>query len=289
MKRRKVRKRLKRKPYLLDPWRIHSYSEARQQWEEEGYPSAASIFERARAKSDKAPEEWRRFSGTDPQRLSQWEEEEARPAPHLPRRILLLAALLTILSLFFACTPAIRAAIREAYNAVVEFFDQYIIIRSNDTEEQYGEIPVVRSRTGEIDGQTSFASLDDLVDYIQQDVYILEEYKDSIFSITLYSGAYTSLEYVRTEYHIGDKDIIVYIEQDLQKSQAQTRGTIEVEGQVYDQYVSKGGIEINGVYMAEEDMFTGLIIGQRTSITIDGITDPSQIDSILESLTLLWK
>ena len=114
MKRRKVRKRLKRKPYLLDPWRIHSYSEARQQWEEEGYPSAASIFERARAKSDKPPEEWRRFSGTDSQRLSQWEEEGARPTPHLPRRILLLAALLTILSLFFACTPAIRAAIREA-------------------------------------------------------------------------------------------------------------------------------------------------------------------------------
>lgn len=51
MKRTNIRKYIKNRPYLLDPWRLHSYEEAVHAWESAGYPAAITLLENARIKS----------------------------------------------------------------------------------------------------------------------------------------------------------------------------------------------------------------------------------------------
>ncbi|HWR23458.1 MAG TPA: hypothetical protein VN366_08270, partial [Feifaniaceae bacterium] len=121
-----LRRRIRLKPYLIDPYRKISRREARRIWKEQGRPDVFELLEGARKKAGMTPEEWQTLTGL--------KVKNARAAAHsaVLRRWAIACAVVLALSAFLALTAPGQAFAAKVYRTVVTIIENYIKISSPD-------------------------------------------------------------------------------------------------------------------------------------------------------------
>lgn len=285
MKRTNIRKYIKNRPYLLDPWRLHSYEEAVHAWESAGYPAAITLLENARIKSGKTPEAWRQILGMNAAQIDKWERKRCSRV-NIPRRVFVLAAILTVLTLFFSCTSPGRSIAYSAYHAVVQFINDHIIIRSDKHMDQYSSVPAIAYGESNENEPIQFSSIPEAIEHVEHNLYYLEDYQDLIESITLYPVVQP---YLQTVYLMED-DTRIIVEQMLQDDIDDSMVSIEKTSAEYMQFSSEEGVEVYGVYTPEDSLFTGMIVGEVLGgpIIITNVASKDAISDYLEPLAIAY-
>lgn len=115
----KLKKKIRNRPSLIDPYRSISYKQARRLWKELGRPDAMELMEGARIKAGKTREEWEAITGLSFRKLRKLE----RPRVFgISRRF----AIACIIALLFASFLAFTAPGRTLAHAIYETFSTII-------------------------------------------------------------------------------------------------------------------------------------------------------------------
>lgn len=115
----KLKKKIRNRPSLIDPYRSISYKQARRLWKELGRPDAMELMEGARIKAGKTREEWEAITGLSFRKLRKLE----RPRVFgMSRRF----AIACIIALLFASFLAFTTPGRTLAHAIYETFSTII-------------------------------------------------------------------------------------------------------------------------------------------------------------------
>ena len=215
----KAKRLIRRKPYLLDPYRCRSAEEAQKILDEEGILSPDALLSAARVRAGMSEAEWEAYTGISSEEMRR-KIERLTPIRigkvfSLSRRAAVALIIVVVLALFMACTPIGRAWVVAAYNAIVEVVDGILYIRTDEKTDISRDEPTIESIEDTI---TYFDSVSDAVEQIEEsvtlpraifgggDLFILHTHGDSMIDIGIKHG---DLVVIRKQNTAENGDIIV--------------------------------------------------------------------------------
>ena len=187
----KAKRLIRRKPYLLDPYRCRSAEEAQKILDEEGVLSPDALLSAARVRAGMSEAEWEAYTGISSEEMRR-KIERLTPIRigkvfSLSRRAAVALIIVVVLALFMACTPIGRAWAVAAYNAIVEVVDGILYIRAEAKAND------VYSRAQSVDNidttYISFDSVDDMLKSIDEPVFYLSSANATLDGIQLVKSA----------------------------------------------------------------------------------------------------
>lgn len=281
----KAKRLIRRKPYLLDPYRCRSAEEAQKILDEEGVLSPDALLSAARIRAGMSEAEWEAYTGISSEEMRR-KIERLTPIRigkvfSLSRRAAVALIIVVVLALFMACTPIGRAWAVAAYNAIVEVVDGILYIRAEAKADD------VYSRAQSVDNidttYISFDSVDDMLKSIDEPVFYLSSADATIDSIQLVRSAILG-DYIESSYSF-DKGENLLIKQ---KWGSNLGDSITMyNDQNCTTVMLDNGIEIVGVYSPASSMFTGTAITKDTiaRVFIKNIKSEDNVKGLLESLS----
>lgn len=282
---RKTRALLKRKPFLLDPYRIRNAEEVRAFIAEAGYPAPEAILERARRHAGMDAEAWARHIGMSAEevarRARQYAPIRVGKLFSITRRVAVAALILLLATLFMACTPVGRAWATAIYNAFVEVVGSVLYIGN----EAYSEAPLdMPTAQADDTGTHSYASLEAAMDAIVEPVCYLAGQEDCIVGIEL-TRSKARGDNLRTRYALPEGvEVIV-----SQRWKVPGQLGITLGEQLERlQLELPNGLMIDGTFNHDDGIFTGSCIADNTCIdlSIDYLSDIAAAKRILKDVTM---
>ena len=250
----KAKRLIRRKPYLLDPYRCRSAEEAQKILDEEGILSPDALLSAARVRAGMSEAEWEAYTGISSEEMRR-KIERLTPIRigkvfSLSRRAAVALIIVVVLALFMACTPIGRAWVVAAYNAIVEVVDGILYIRTDEEADISRDELTIESIE---DAITYFDSVSDAVEQIDEPILCFQN--DA------------------AEQSWGGKHEENVVANPMQE-------TISV--------LLDNGIVIDGVYSSGDSAFVGAAVAPYTviRISIENIHETDTIQKLLNDLTM---
>ena len=261
MRWRKIQRKFRRKPYILDPFRCRNYQAAKELLFAAGLPSAFEVMETARIRANRTPEEWEAMLGISQKKLMR-KCRSAAPIrlgsiALLSKRVVLAVGLILFIGFFMAFTAPGRALAMSLYNAVSEIIDGVLYVRSAESDGAALSIPSV---SGEAEEVLHFDTIDALADHVDYPVYYLSNGGAEIDAITLTSSINGEI-CIETKYAIDDSELI--ITQTIRPYSSIKEDLIVMEGEKKAEYLElrlNSGIIIEGAFIAQDRSFVGTTV-----------------------------
>lgn len=246
-----------RKPYLLDPYRCRSMKDAKELLAREGMPSAEQVLTAARLRVGMSMSEWEAYTGMSSKAM---ERKCKRVTPvrfggllALPRRVVVVLAIIIILATFMACTPFGRSLAVRAYNAIVEVIDGILYVRSEGADDT---ALVEQAITDTDDYVIQFDSLDAMLSYVERPVFSLPDDSFELISAQFTSSLLFGDQLECT--YINSDDINIVIKQKwINKNESR------ITADDADAFITidlTNGCTIEGVYSLTDETFVGSIV-----------------------------
>lgn len=246
-----------RKPYLLDPYRCRSMKDAKELLAREGMPSAEQVLTAARLRVGMSMSEWEAYTGMSTKTM---ERKCKRVTPvrfggllALPRRVVVVLAIIIILATFMACTPFGRSLAVRAYNAIVEVIDGILYVRSEGADDT---ALVEQAITDTDDYVIQFDSLDAMLSYVERPVFSLPDDSFELISAQFTSSLLFGDQLECT--YINSDDINIVIKQKwINKNESR------ITADDADAFITidlTNGCTIEGVYSLTDETFVGSIV-----------------------------
>ncbi len=285
----KLKKKIRNRPSLIDPYRSISYKQARRLWKELGRPDAMELMEGARIKAGKTREEWEAITGLSFRKLRKLE----RPRVFgISRRF----AIACIIALLFASFLAFTTPGRTLAHAIYETFSTIIgdmlhISVTDDLDamliepktpapaEGNGPESLVLSENSE-QAEASLAQAQAQVDepllYLEGENYHLENIAASNSNVM---GTM-----VESIYRLDGHEILLTQRWPLENQPMEANLNLE-EGTYYAS-ASEIGLHFEGAYVEADHSYLGGTISDSmiVFIQISNISDLNGIDKIVSDI-----
>lgn len=281
----KAKRLIRRKPYLLDPYRCRSAEEAQKILDEEGVLSPDALLSAARVRAGMSEAEWEAYTGISSEEMRR-KIERLTPIRigkvfSLSRCAAVALIIVVVLALFMACTPIGRAWVVAAYNAIVEVVDGILYIRTDEKTDISRDEPTIESIEDTI---TYFDSVSDAVEQIDEPILCFQNDVAELDEICMDSNPIEEM-YLASSYLLHD-GIKVTIEQSWGSKHEENivmnpmRETISI--------LLDNGMVIDGVYSSSDSAFVGAAVTPYTVIRIcvENIHETDAIQELLNNLTM---
>lgn len=281
----KAKRLIRRKPYLLDPYRCRSAEEAQKILDEEGVLSPDALLSAARVRAGMSEAEWEAYTGISSEEMRR-KIERLTPIRigkvfSLSRCAAVALIIVVVLALFMACTPIGRAWVVAAHNAIVEVVDGILYIRTDEKTDISRDEPTIESIEDTI---TYFDSVSDAVEQIDEPILCFQNDVAELDEICMDSNPIEEM-YLASSYLLHD-GIKVTIEQSWGSKHEENivmnpmRETISI--------LLDNGMVIDGVYSSSDSAFVGAAVTPYTVIRIcvENIHETDTIQELLNDLTM---
>lgn len=223
----------------------------------EGMPSAEQVLTAARLRVGMSMSEWEAYTGMSTKTM---ERKCKRVTPvrfggllALPRRVVVVLAIIIILATFMACTPFGRSLAVRAYNAIVEVIDGILYVRSEGADDT---ALVEQAITDTDDYVIQFDSLDAMLSYVERPVFSLPDDSFELISAQFTSSLLFGDQLECT--YINSDDINIVIKQKwINKNESR------ITADDADAFITidlTNGCTIEGVYSLTDETFVGSIV-----------------------------
>lgn len=278
----KAKRLIRRKPYLLDPYRCRSAEEAQKILDEEGVLSPDALLSAARVRAGMSEAEWEAYTGISSEEMRR-KIERLTPIRtgkvfSLSRRAAVTLIIVVVFTLFMACTPIGRALAVAAYNAIVEVVDGILYIRTDEEADISRDEPTIELIEDTI---TYFDSVSDAVEQIDEPILCFQNDVAELVSMRKVISPVKGLV-VESEYSLSDH-INITIKQEWGNSHVGSIVTDDTKAHV--RIVLPDGLIIDGVYANDDMSFVGVAVTGETIIHVCIMNIPST-DKIQEVLSL---
>lgn len=281
----KAKRLIRRKPYLLDPYRCRSAEDAQKILDEEGVLSPDALLSAARIRAGMSEAEWEAYTGISSEEMRR-KIERLTPIRigkvfSLSRRAAVALIIVVVLTLFMACTPIGRAWAVAAYNAIVEVVDGILYIRAEAKADD------VYNRAQSVDNidttYVSFDSVDDMLKSIDEPVFYLSSANATLDGIQLVKSTVLG-DYIESSYSFSAETYVI-INQELKRNLNDSITLYNNQGEAI--VTLDNGIEIVGVFSPASNMFTGTAIAKDViaRVFIKNIESEDDIKVLLSSLS----
>ncbi len=264
-----LKRRLRLKPYLIDPYRSISHREARRIWKEQGRPDIWELLEGARKKAGKTPEEWQALTGLKAKRPH---------ASHATIRRWAVACVFVLLAgAFLAFTAPGRAFAAQVYKTFTTIAENIFIRKEEHPAESYAE---PRSEHEDSDSvkvaslEDAYASIGRPLLYFPDKQYVLK----SIETRKTQSGTILITQYVRD-------DVTIHLVHRWPQEGQDSELTIQLLDGEYHSVYTASGLLMEGTY-AEDHTYQGGTVGDDFTIKIilEHLEDADEIASIIQPI-----
>ncbi len=267
----RLKRRIRLKPNLIDPYRSISYREARRIWRTEGRPGALEILEGARKKAGKTPEEWEALTGLK-------QKQTYRTPGAAVRRWAFACVFVLLVSAFLAFTAPGRAFAAKVYRTFTTIAENIFIRKEENPSVSYLE-----PRSEYDDGNSvKMESLQNAYESIGKPFLYFPDKQYSLTSIETVKNQSGTI--LITQYTKGDV-LIHLIHRWPQKGQENKLVIQRLDEQYYSTYTSSG-LLIEGIY-AEDHTYQGGTVGDDfiIKVILEQVTNASEIESIVNPIT----
>lgn len=274
MKWNRLKRRIRLKPDLIDPYRSISHREARRIWRKEGRPGVFEVLEGARKKAGKTPEEWEALTGL--------RQKQAYPAPGAAvRRWTVACAVVLLIGAFLAFTAPGRAFAAKVYQTFTTIAENILNIRA--TEERNTSDVEPNAGVSE-DERIKLSSLDEAAKQADHDLLYLANKEFLLESIDIRSSQVTGL-IVWSKYKTPDK-ITIIIQQRWPLNGQKAELDLLFENATYYASISPTGLIFQGAYTKDDQTYLGGAIQDNMLITINisPVSQPEGVNPIIEKL-----
>lgn len=281
----KAKRLIRRKPYLLDPYRCRSAEDAQKILDEEGVLSPDALLSAARVRAGMSEAEWEAYTGISSEEMRR-KIERLTPIRigkvfSLSRRAAVALIIVVVLALFMACTPIGRALAVAAYNAIVEVVDGILYIRAEAKADISRDEPTIESIEDTI---TYFDSVSDAVEQIDEPILCFQNDVAELDGICMVSNPIDGT-YLKSSYllHNGIK---IAIEQSWGGKHEENVVANPMQETI--SVLLDNGIVIDGVYSSGDSAFVGAAVAPYTviRISIENIHETDTIQKLLNDLTM---
>ena len=275
----RLKRRIRLKPNLIDPYRSISYREARRIWRTEGRPGALEILEGARKKAGKTPEEWEALTGLK-------QKQTYRTPGAAVRRWAFACVFVLLVSAFLAFTAPGRAFAAKVYRTFTTIAENILNIRATeerDTSEIEPEAALIKTERIKLSSlheaqQESGKSLL----YLPTASYILDEIR--------INHSETMGLIVWTKY-TGSANSTILIEQRWPLEGQSSDLNLFFENASYYSTNTALGLIFHGAYLEGSKSYLGGAIQEEVLITlnVDCIDHPEEVDEIVQAIQYFKK
>lgn len=281
----KAKRLIRRKPYLLDPYRCRSAEEAQKILDEEGVLSPDALLSAARVRAGMSEAEWEAYTGISSEEMRR-KIERLTPIRigkvfSLSRRAAVTLIIVVVLALFMACTPIGRALAVAAYNAIVEVVDGILYIRTDEEADISRDELTIESIE---DAITYFDSVSDAAEQIDEPILCFQNDAAELDGICMVSNPIDGT-YLESRYLLHD-GIKVAIEQSWGGKHEENVVANPMQETI--SVLLDNGIAIDGVYSSSDSVFVGVAVAPYTVIRIcvENIHETDTIQELLNDLTM---
>ena len=273
MKWNRLKRRIRLKPDLIDPYRSISHREARRIWNTEGRPGVLEILEGARKKAGKTPEEWEALTGL--------RQKRAYHAPGAAvRRWAFACVFVLLIGAFLAFTAPGRAFAAKVYKTFTTIVENYIRISAKESVDDISTEPYMQRHPVVRDNSQSIA---DAFDQIKQPLLYLPDTKYKLVSLMIENGKARGLS-LSIEYSL--KDMSIYIVQFWPPGGQEKDIRIQLNDATLHSAYSNG-LVFDGVYTDRDNTYHGGTIYESSTIAIDieNVYSIADVDTVLQDIT----
>lgn len=268
----RLKRRIRLKPNLIDPYRSISHREARRIWRKEGRPGVFEVLEGARKKAGKTPEEWEALTGLKQKRTYHTPRAAVRRWAFACVFVLLIGAFLTF-------TAPGRAFAAKVYKTFTTIMENYIRISTKESSDDISTEPNVQQHAVT---QDTLQSIADAFDRINQPLLYLPDSKYTLVSLTIGNNNVRGPS-VSTEYSF--EGMSIYIVQ-LWPADGQEKDIrIQLDAATLHSAYSNG-LTFNGAYTARDSTYYGGTIyeSSTTTVTIENVASIEDVNEVLQDL-----
>lgn len=282
----KTKRTILNKPYLIDPYRQISLSEAKEHWRKVGYPSDEELLNRACLIAGKTSTEWSFLFNREKDREQTFFAKLKNVKLFGKPAIIISAIVLALIALLTFTVPG-RTFAKNIFDTITKIIEDILYIRPDDTFFPDGSLILpqdIPDPQNKENGTSEFKNLKEAQEYIGKSIIFLDslEYTvtDIIVNKSLISG--TSLEHS----YSNSSGIGIDITQRWTEDISVRALSIDISDADYQKKELPMGLVIEGI-LTEDNTYTGLAIIGDTSfiISINGETlNWDTINAVLNNL-----
>lgn len=267
MKWNRLKRRIRLKPDLIDPYRSISHREARRIWRKEGRPGVFEVLEGARKKAGKTPEEWEALTGL--------RQKQAYHAPGAAvRRWAVACAVVLLIGAFLAFTAPGRAFAAKVYQTFTTIAENILNIRA--TEERNTSDVEPNAELSETE-RMKLSSLDEAEKQVGMPLLYLADTNYRLDEIDISNSPITGLA-VLSKYS-SFKNTVITIEQNWPIDGQKVELDLFISSGEHYSFDSASGLSFEGVYVEADDSYLGGAV-QGTMLVTVGTSPIDNIESV---------
>lgn len=284
----RIKKLIRQKPYLIDPYRIMSMKEAAKIWNNREYPSDEMLLEIARTKLGMTPAEWAALIRKSYTKHSPIMGGLVKA--FIRRKKLAAACVLAlILALFMVFTAPGKALAMRIYNIVVTIIENMLYIHPADADPlvdtpiSFNEI----SQIGDVieDVTHSFGTLEEAKEYLERKLAYVKSETFALDSIQYHKSAFSG-EYLELSYHSEKYPAILKLTHRWPDNISDYEAKLNLGASSYMQTMLNSGHVVEG-FIKDNDIYIGVITIKRLILSIEIEITPVDKESIEEILKII--
>lgn len=280
----KLRKKIRNRPSLIDPYRSISYEQARKLWKELGRPDAMELMEGARIKAGKTREEWESITGLS---FRKFKKQERFCVLGVSRRWAIACIIVLLFASFLAFTTPGRTlahAIYETFSAIIgdmlhisitDDLDAMLTAPQTPSPPEGGsESPVLFAN-----GEQKEASLAQVQAQLDEPLLYLKGGKYHLDNISVSDSKVMGM-LIESAYRLDGHEIRLIQRWPLEDQPMETN--LNLEEAVYYAASTEIGLTFEGAYTKVDQSYVGGTVTDTMTVLIyiNNLSDLNTVDKI---------